>query len=150
MKKVPIHRRRFIKQTLTGAGGIILAPSILTECAKGANEHLQIAHIGVGSRGTGELRGYFVNLADARNVAVCDVHLDRRLANTDYVNNYYKENALAAPECKAYLDFEEILERKDIDAVHITTPDHWHVPAAIKAARAGKTFGLELSKLYNP
>ena len=37
-----------------------------------------------------------------------------------------------------YLDFAEILARKDIDAVHITTPDHWHVPAAIMAARAGK------------
>ena len=45
---------------------------------------------------------------------------------------------LIAPECKPYLDFEEVLMRDDIDAVHITTVDHWHVLGAIKAARAGK------------
>ncbi|MEA1878467.1 MAG: Gfo/Idh/MocA family oxidoreductase [Bacteroidota bacterium] len=136
--KNSIDRRKFVKQTLTGVGGVILAPTILSACAKGANDLVHIAHIGVGSRGTAELRSYFVPLTDSRSVAICDVFQNRRLGGTGLVNKYYKENEITAPECKPYLDFEEILERKDIDAVHITTPDHWHVPAAIKAARAGK------------
>ena len=69
---------------------------------------------------------------------MCDVHQDRRDNWTNKVNEYYASKGVKAPECKSYLDFEEILERSDIDAVHITTPDHWHVAAAIKAAKAGK------------
>ena len=72
-------------------------------------------------------------------MAVCDVFKDRRekaATNNKYIST--RTTMIRLPECISYLDFEEILQRDDIDAVHITTPDHWHVPAAIKAARAGK------------
>ncbi|MBE9518883.1 MAG: twin-arginine translocation signal domain-containing protein, partial [Bacteroidetes bacterium] len=64
-------RRDFIKKSSVGMGGIILAPTILPSCVKwrGANDRMQIAHIGVGSRGTGELKNYFLPLEESRSVA---------------------------------------------------------------------------------
>lgn len=135
-----ISRRDFVQNSVKGAIGVALLPTILPSCStrKGANERITIAHIGVGSRGTDELRSYFLPLRGALNIAVCDVFKDRREKVVTLINKFYKDNNDPVPECIPYLDFEEILERKDIDAVHITTPDHWHVLAAIKAARAGK------------
>lgn len=120
--------------------GVAIMPTILTSCSnwKGANDRVAVAHIGVGSRGTEELVSYFLHVKDAMNIAIADVFKVRRENAVSTINKYCKDNGLAAPECTSYLDFKEILERKDIDAVHITTPDHWHVPAAILAARAGK------------
>ena len=117
-----------------------MLPTILPSTVnwRGANERVQIAHIGLGQRGTNELKNYFLPLEGSRSVASCDVFRDRRESGAELISSYYRKKGISAPECKAYLDFEEILERDDIDAVHITTPDHWHVPAAIKAARAGK------------
>ncbi len=81
---------------------------------------------------------YFFPLKEALNVAVCDTFKDRRENAAKQINQFYKENDSVSDVCKTYLDMDELLQRKDIDAVHITTPDHWHVLAAIKAARAGK------------
>ncbi len=133
-------RRDFLKKTTIGVGGAIIAPTILPSCISGkaVNSRVQIGHIGVGSRGVSELKNYFLPLEGSRSVAICDVWQNRQKQGVHLVNKYYKENGIIAPECKPYLDFEEMLQRDDIDAVHITTPDHWHVPASIKAARAGK------------
>ncbi len=135
-----INRRNFISKTTAGVAGAILVPTILQSCdyGKSPSDRLLIAHIGVGSRGQGEMKNYFVPLDTSYSVATCDPFKQRRDASANYINNAYKERGLKVPKCKSYLNLEEILERDDIDAVHITTPDHWHVPAAIKAARAGK------------
>ena len=135
-----ISRRDFVGNSLKVAIGATLLPTILPSCAgrKGTLERITIAHIGVGSRGMDELIYYLLPLREALNIAVCDVFKDRRENAASVINKFYKNNNDPVPECISYLDFEEILERKDVDAVHITTPDHWHVPAAIKAARAGK------------
>jgi predicted dehydrogenase len=138
MEKMNSSRRQFLKNTAILAGGAIITPTILSRCAKGANDRILMAHIGVGSMGQASLRSWFMPLDTAYAAAVCDTFLDRRTDVAQYVNQTYKKKSVIAPECKAYLDFNEILERKDIDAVNITTPDHWHVLAAIKAARAGK------------
>jgi len=138
MEKKSLSRRNFIKKTTVITGGAIIAPSILPSCVKGANDKILVAHIGVGSMGKGVLKGWFMPVDAHLTVATCDPFLDRRLGTSQFVNRTYKEKGIKAPECKPYLDFNEILERSDIDAVNITTPDHWHVPAAIKAARAGK------------
>lgn len=133
-------RRDFVGTSVKGIIGAALIPNILPSCSnwKGANDRVAVAHIGVGSRGTDELMSYFLHVKDAMNIAVADTFKSRRENAALAINKYYKDNNLATPECKAYLNFQEILERKDIDAVHITTPDHWHIPAAIMAARAGK------------
>jgi predicted dehydrogenase len=135
-----INRRNFVKTAAKGVVGTLTLPTILPSCSrhKGANDRILIASIGVGSRGSHELQSYILPLEGSYSVAMCDVHQDRREKWAQHVNEHYKSSGIAAPECKTYLDFEEILERTDIDAVHMTTPDHWHVPGAIKAARAGK------------
>lgn len=135
-----ISRRDFVQNSVKGAIGVAILPTILSSCSnqKGANDRITIAHIGVGSRGMDELRSYLLPLKGAYNIAVCDVFKDRCENAANVINKFYKDNNDPLPECNTYLDFEEILQRKDIDAVHITTPDHWHVPLAIKAARAGK------------
>lgn len=140
MVKKSINRREFVQKSITSLAGVAILPTILPSCVrhKGANDRLLIGHIGVGSRGSGELKDYFLPLKGSRSAAFCDVYTDIRTKGAEYVNKFYKKQGVAAPECKAYLDFEEVLERDDIDAVHITTPDHWHVTMAIKAAKAGK------------
>ena len=138
MRNKNLSRRNFLKNSSIIAGGAIIAPTILPSCAKGANDRILVGHIGLGSMGKGVLRSWFMPVADAYNVATCDAFEDRRIGTAQFVNRAYKEKGINAPECKSYLDMDEILERSDIDAVNITTPDHWHVPAAIKAARAGK------------
>lgn len=140
VNKNGISRRDFFQRSVKGAIGIAALPTILTSCSnwRGANDRIVVGHIGVGSRGTDELMGYFLPLREALNIAVCDTFKDRRENIASRINKFYKENNFASEACKTYLDMDELLQRKDIDAVHITTPDHWHVLAAIKAARAGK------------
>lgn len=133
-------RRDFLGQSSKLAVGSALLPTILTSCSnwKGANDRIVVGHIGVGDRGTNELMNYFLPLREALNIAVCDTFKSRRESAQQRISQFYKENKFTNEEVKSYLDMDELLARKDIDAVHITTPDHWHVLAAIKAARAGK------------
>ncbi len=140
VKNIGISRRDFFQRSVKGAIGAAILPTVLGSCSnwKGANDRIVVGHIGVGSRGTDELMSYFLPLREALNIAVCDTFKDRRENTAKKINDFYKENNFTSEECKSYLDMDELLQRKDIDAVHITTPDHWHVLAAIKAARAGK------------
>ena len=135
-----LSRRDFVQYSVKGAVGATLLPAILPSCKSGKspNERVTIAHIGVGDRGTSELLYYLLPLKSALNIAVCDVHRDRRENAAGLIDKFYRDNDEHLPPCFSCNDFEEILGRKDIDAVHITTPDHWHVQAAIRAARAGK------------
>jgi predicted dehydrogenase len=138
--KTGISRRDFVHRSVKGAIGAAILPTVLGSCSnwKGANDRVVVGHIGVGSRGTDELMSYFLPLREAMNIAVCDTFKDRRENVAQKINKFYKENNFTNEQCKTYLDMDELLARKDIDVVHITTPDHWHVLAAIKAARAGK------------
>ncbi len=133
-------RRNFLKRTAIGATGVLLSPTILKSALSQSNisNTIHVGHIGVGARGGNELRNYFLPLPGSRSVGICDVWQERQIKGMEMVSEYYQQNGVNAPKCSTFLDFEEMLERDDIDAVHITTPDHWHVPAAIKAARAGK------------
>lgn len=138
-----LSRRNFLKNTAVGLAGTIMVPTIVSSCAKGANDRILIAHIGVGSRGQTTMKSYFIPLETSLSVATCDPFEQRRNASAQYITAQYREKGVKAPKCIPYLHFEEILERDDIDAVHISTPDHWHVPLAIKAAQAGKHIYLE-------
>ena len=140
MNNKVISRRDFVHRSVKGALGAAILPTVLGSCSnwKGANDRIVVGHIGVGSRGNGELMSYFLPLREAMNIAVCDTFKDRRDNVASRINKFYKENNFTNEQCKSYLNMDELLARKDIDAVHIVTPDHWHVLAAIKAARAGK------------
>ncbi|WP_430936808.1 Gfo/Idh/MocA family protein [Saccharicrinis sp. 156] len=133
-----LSRRKFLKQSALITGGALVAPTLIPSCVKGVNDKILIGHIGMGNMGSSALKNWFMRIPDALNVATCDPFKDRRIGRAQWIDRTYKEKEIAAPQCKAYRDFKELLERKDIDAVNIHTPDHWHVPIAIEAARAGK------------
>ncbi|MBN2562116.1 MAG: Gfo/Idh/MocA family oxidoreductase [Phycisphaerae bacterium] len=139
-------RRRFLRR----AAGTFAAPFVVTSKALGkvggvpASERVAIGHIGVGNRGGG-LLGYFLNLPDCRCVAVCDPFESRRTQQAKRVDDHYakKDKSVSGKGCAAYRDFRELIARDDIDAVVIATPDHWHVPIAVAAAREGKDLYVE-------
>ena len=99
---------------------------------RGANDRARLGFIGVGNRGTSLLRAT-KEYADQHIVAVCDIRRD------------YLENAaqVAGTSPELYGDYRRLIERSDIDAVVIATPDHWHALMMIDACRAGKDVYVE-------
>ena len=89
--------------------------------------------IGTGNHGIHRNLNIFLRQQDAKVVAVCDVFKSRMLKAQSITNDYYKTN-----DCSVHSDFREILDRKDIDAVMISTPDHWHALMSAMAIRRGK------------
>ncbi len=129
-----LNRRRLLKT----AAAAVAAPYVITSTALGnadtppASERVTLGHIGVGNRGgMGQLFSEFQGCKHAQSVAVADLYSDRRQAYAKMIKG------------KAYRDFRELLARDDIDAVVVATPDHWHVPIAIAAARAKKDAYVE-------
>ena len=89
--------------------------------------------IGTGNHGIHRNLNMFLRQQDAKVVAVCDVFKSRMLKAQSITNDYYETN-----DCSIHSDFREILDRKDIDAVMISTPDHWHALMSSMAIRRGK------------
>ncbi len=137
------NRRDFLKKMVYASAATAVFPTILSSCSKGANDNIHIAHIGVGSRGTSTTRNYFLPVPDSRSLATCDVFTHRREDLAKQISAFYEENYQKHVYCTPYPDYREILARPDIDAVHISTGDYWHLPMAIEAARAGKHIYLE-------
>ena len=139
-----ITRRAFLKKTTVVAGGIAAFPYIVPSSALGkdgsisASNRITVGFIGVGDHGRAVNLTNFLGNADAQAVAVCDVDSNNLNIARDMVNRKYGNN-----DCATYKDFREVLARDDIDAVMISTPDHWHVPIAIAAAKAGKDVECE-------
>jgi predicted dehydrogenase len=141
-ERAVITRRRFMKKAAGVAGGVIALPYIVSSSALGkagsprraaASNRITLGFIGVGSHGIGmNLRTFLAN-ADAQAVAVCDVDTNHRNQARDIVNQKYGNN-----DCATYKDFREIIARDDIDAVVISTPDHWHALMSVMAAKTGK------------
>ena len=129
-----MDRRSFLRNTTIAIAGASIIP-INSGCKlKNPNNLITIGMIGTGSQGIERnLRHYLKYPELCRVVAVCDVSMTRATSAMNLVNNSYKTY-----DCKAYQDFREILEDKSIDAVQISTPDHWHVPISIMAALKGK------------
>ncbi len=131
------QRRVSRRDVLKGlAAGAMAAPLFVSGRALGlenkaaASERITVGHIGVGGRGR-DIFGYSQGLPEFQSVAAADCYEANR------------NSVAAACQGKAYGDFRELLAREDIDAVVIATPDHWHVPIGILAARAGKHVYIE-------
>lgn len=129
----PIDRRAFMKTAAAGAIGASLALRNAPASARilGANDRIVIALIGAGRQGVSNLRNA-MRYPDVEVAAVCDV----------YGPNLAK-GAEVAPGARTYTDFRHVLDRKDIDAVIIATPDHWHALQTILACQAGKDVYVE-------
>ena len=130
-----ISRRGFIgKMALTGAAlGFpnMIPATVLAGSGKASpNSKVNVALIGCGSRSQYALT--YNRYEKSVAVAVCDPVKSRRLTRKQQLNG-----------CDDYADFREVLARKDVDAVHIATADHWHVPISMMAARAGKDMYCE-------
>jgi predicted dehydrogenase len=127
-------RRNFIKSAAWIAGMPTIIPaSVLGQNGKTPpSNQIVVGGIGIGPRGR-EVLKYFLKQPDVRFVAVADPQSSRREIIRRTVNRQYGNE-----DCKSHIDMREILDRKDIDTVLITTGDRWHAPASILAARAGK------------
>lgn len=136
------RRRAFLKRAMAAAG-LVAAPYVITSTALGgegrpaASERIVTGYLGVGPRGRLNLNEQ-LSCPDAQVVAVSDVWKNRRDQAKSVVDAHYKNH-----DCTAYNDFRELLARDDIDAVGIASTDHWHVPMAVAAAKAGKDVSVE-------
>jgi hypothetical protein len=128
-----LNRRTFIKSA-TGAATLGLARPLAAARTIGANDRINLGVIGVGGRGTYVAR-QFAQVGQAGNAcriaAVCDVYQKRVSENKEI------------HKCDGYLDYREVINRSDIDAVIVATPDHWHAKIALEALRKGKDVYLE-------
>jgi myo-inositol 2-dehydrogenase / D-chiro-inositol 1-dehydrogenase len=129
----------------------LILPFPLLGCGS-RNGTLQLGMIGTGRMGSGDMANAMSQglkpEAGARMVAVCDVDDKRSALARGKVEKFYAEQGQAAAPVSVYADFRELLARRDIDAVVISTPDHWHGPIAIAAAKARKHIYLQKPLTY--
>ncbi|MBI3416074.1 MAG: Gfo/Idh/MocA family oxidoreductase [Verrucomicrobia bacterium] len=137
-------RRHFLQTTSTLAAAPFILPSRIWAAETKPNDRLALGFIGMGTQNRGLLGG-FLRKAETQAVAVCDVDANRRDAARKTVEEFYaKQTGIGGYKgCATYRDFRELLARRDIDAVVIATPDHWHAYIAIAAAKARKDIYCE-------
>ena len=150
--RVQVSRRRFLVTTGATLGADLTIPTVVPASALGKEKSVAPSNrIGIGMIGMGrQVLAYslkpFVTAKDAQIAAICDVDSWRLAVTHERVATVYGRkwhNAEFHGACDRVRDFREILGRDDIDAVMISTPDHWHVPMAVAAAEAGKDICCE-------
>ena len=143
-----MKRRNFITKVSATSAITFLAPSILPSGVYGktkANNKINIGQIGCGRIARSHDMPGVMQYENARLIAVCDVDINRMKDAKKLVEDYYnnKTGSNNVVDVKMYEDYKELLLNKDIDAVVISTPDHWHAQPAIEAALAGKDIYLQ-------
>ena len=139
-----INRRSFIKKTSTTA---LLAtlPTIVPSSVFGKNapsNRIQVGQIGCGRIARGHDMPGTMQFETAQMIAVCDVDQNRLKDGKKLVDRYYQEKGKKV-DTKMFGNYQELIANKDIDAVIISTPDHWHAQPAIEAALANKHVYLQ-------
>ncbi|MFW6257586.1 MAG: Gfo/Idh/MocA family protein [Prolixibacteraceae bacterium] len=142
-----ISRRNFLTASAAGFAGITFLPSMSfagsaksAAAAKNSNQ-INMAVIGLGRRGM-TLTRVFMNDDRVNMVAGCDVYGRKRTRFENEVKEFY-DGKNKNIDVKTYEQYEDMLKRKDIDAVVIVTPDHWHALQGIAALEAGKDVYME-------
>ncbi|MGB5818729.1 MAG: Gfo/Idh/MocA family oxidoreductase [Saonia sp.] len=140
-------RRNFIKKTTVGSAALTLSglvfPYTINSQILGANDRINCAIIGVRSRAKAHVKAINED-SNAKILYNCDVD-DVIIKN----NNIWCQETIGYVP-KVVKDFRKILEDKDVDAVFIATPEHWHAPMAIMALQAGKHVYVEKPCSHNP
>ncbi|WP_321478150.1 Gfo/Idh/MocA family oxidoreductase [uncultured Paludibaculum sp.] len=134
-------RREFVA-TAAGVGLGLTALQYKAMAAPGASDKIRVGFIGLGGQGTGRLNE-FLKHPDVEAVAVCDVdqkHVERAAGIVEKARG-------TKPEI--FHDYRKLLERKDIDAVMVGTPDHWHALPTVQACQAGKDVFVEKPLCYS-
>jgi predicted dehydrogenase len=140
-----ITRRDFLDTLAVGAAGLAIQSTAKSYGQiMGSNDRLNFAVIGLHSRGYAHLYGLKANKDNARVSHVCDV--DSVILKT-FADKAEQELGYAPAAEK---DFRRILELKDVDAITIAAPDHWHTPMAIAGVQAGKHVYVEKPCSHNP
>lgn len=140
-----ITRREFLDTVAKGTAGMAIASSAKSYGQiLGSNDRLNFAVIGLHSRAYAHLSALKANKAAARIAYVCDV-------DTNTMKKFAADTEHEMGEAPGTdQDFRHILEKKDVDAITIATPDHWHAPMAIRGLQAGKHVYVEKPCSHNP
>ncbi|MFC7523095.1 Gfo/Idh/MocA family protein [Parapedobacter sp. GCM10030251] len=142
-----MERREFIRKGMIGATGAALTTSGMSAKSYasilGSNERVNVAVIGIRGMGQNHIEGYS-KLKNARVTALCDI--DRNFFEPR-IKKHFVDKGLEKP--KTYTDLRVLYENKDVDAVSIVTPNHWHALAAIWAIQAGKHVSVEKPCCHN-
>ena len=140
-----VTRREFLDTVAVGAAGLAITSTARSYGQiLGSNERLNFAVIGLNSRAYAHLSALKANKDAARIAHVCDV--DTKIMSK-FAGNVQKELGYAPATNQ---DFRKILELKDVDAITIATPDHWHMPMALYGLKAGKHVYVEKPCSHNP
>ncbi|MFC1538099.1 Gfo/Idh/MocA family protein [Candidatus Latescibacterota bacterium] len=137
-----ITRRNFLAKSTKTAAGIAAASAVVSNSVLGANDRINVAVIGLRSRGREHCRE-FMKVPNVRIKTICDAD-----------ENFFQERAAQIQELQGKspdteYDLRRIFDDKDIDAVSIATPDHWHALATIWACQAGKHVYVEKPTSHN-
>ena len=146
----PVSRRDFTTAALVGAAAAAAPTTTRAERVIGANDRVRIGCIGVGYRGVQVLNAFLTH-KDAEIVALCDVYEPYLNGQFDKIHPHFKELTYRVPSklpdfggpVERHKDFRRIIDKKDVDAVIIATPDHWHAVQTIMACDAGKDVYIE-------
>lgn len=144
-----MERRQFLTKAITSATGALIVPTIIPSSVIGKNppsDKINIGQIGYGRIANKLDTKQILNRQDvARIIACCDVDSNRLKDGKKDIEAFYTKQTGKANymDVKMFDDYREMLLRPDIDAVIISTPDHWHAQPAIEAALAGKDVFLQ-------
>ncbi len=127
-------RRRFVKHSLITAGALVLAPHTGAKVL-GANEDIRLAIVGLRKKGKEHIKG-FREIPGVRIVALCD-------CDTEFLDFEANEFKKRNEQVRTYTDYRRLLDNKDIDAVVLPVPDHWHALMTVWACQAGKDVYIE-------
>src|SRR5277367_5351547 len=140
-----VTRREFLDTLAVGAAGLAIGSTAKSYGQiMGSNDRLNFAVIGLNGRAYAHLSGLKANKDAARIAYVCDV--DSNILKK-FADSTQKEMGEATATDK---DFRNVLQKKDVDAITIATPDHWHAPMAIAGLQAGKHVYVEKPCSHNP
>ncbi len=131
------NRRDFLGLSALGLTGLTILPSyVIGGVRMPPSDRVLMGTIGLGRQALSDFRG-FAGAAGLQVVACCDVDTIKQQRYKKTVEEWQKSKGLA-PRCDTYEQYEQLLERKDIDVVEVVSPDHWHALMTIHACQAGK------------
>jgi len=150
MKQRQFSRRKFLQKAAGIAGSAVALPYFVPSSVLGqqgkppASERITLGFIGSGKQSQHLIRS-FLNSPGAQVLAVCDVDRLKLERGAKIVEDFYAQKSTQpnGPFCTVYREFRDLLARNDVDAVVISTPDHWHAIMVVQAAQAGKDIYCE-------
>ncbi|WP_019987519.1 Gfo/Idh/MocA family protein [Rudanella lutea] len=150
-KSTSLNRRDFLGKAATAAAGFMIVPRFVLGGKRpdgtkylAPSDIISLGFIGTGKQGRG-LTTSFLGTNEVRIVGLAEVYKAKAQLTLDRIKAHYEKNTQLGrySDISVYNDFRELLGRKDVDAVVIATPDHWHAAMAVRAAQAGKDIYCE-------